>query len=127
MTKKLSDAQFVALLWMVRHGEGKLVRRAGGFWTVESMQQLQPGCVKTYPWNTGVSTVMALERQGLVKLSGEEPNLQYWMAPREITKEGRLALDAAIDSGQRRRITENRKLWNLHDALKVEAVWRARG
>jgi hypothetical protein len=122
----LSGAQFVALLWMVKHGKGKIVRRPGGFWTVEDMQRLQLGCAKTYPWHTGVSTLMALENKGLVKRVGEEPNLQYWSAPREITPAGLLALDAAIDSGQRDRIARDHHLWNLHDALKVEAGWGKR-
>jgi|CXWL01.1.fsa_nt_gi hypothetical protein len=121
--KKLSDAQFVALLWTVKHGSGKVVRRPGGFWTIAEMTNGRPGVPL---WHTGTQTVMAMERAGLVKRAGEEPNLQYWAAPREITPAGRAALDAAIDGGQRRRIVENRSLWNLNDALKVEASWGKR-
>lgn len=122
---KLSDAQFVALLWMTKHDSSKLVRWPGGFWTIPEMTEKRPGVPL---WHTGTQTVMAMERLGLVKFSEDEkmPHLRFWETPRKITATGRVALDAAIDAGQRRRITEDQRRWNLRDALTAEAGWGKR-
>lgn len=122
---KLSNAQFVALLWMTKHDSSSLVRWPGGFWTIPEMTEKRPGVPL---WHTGTQTVMAMERLGLVKFSEDEkmPHLRFWEAPRKITATGRVALDAAIDAGQRRRIVEDQKLWSLRDALTAEAAWGKR-
>ena len=125
---KLSDAQFVALLWAVKHGDGRLHRWPGGFWTIAGMnirERPSAGYAVPHEWYTCTQTVVALESKRFVKRLDAGVGSSYWAASREVTKEGRAALDAAIDSGQRSRITGNLKLWNLHDALRAEAEWRA--
>jgi len=122
---KLSDAQFVALLWMVKHGEGKIVRWNGGFWTIRTMGERGHFTGSGYRvplWHTGTQTVMAMERAGLLKRSEEEqmPYLQYWQAPRVVTEAGRLALDVAVTSGQ---CAQALKKWNLADDLKAFDSW----
>jgi len=133
MPHKLSDAQFVALVWMVKRGNGKLVRWPGGFWTIPEMPKENRPRYAAFNydvplWHTGTQTVMAMERAGLVKFSDDEkmPHLRFWEAPRGITPAGRAALDAAIDDGQRRRIIEDQRRWNLRDALNVESAWGKR-
>ncbi len=126
---KLSDAQFVALLWMVKHGGGKTVRWPGGFWTIPEMpkQNLPRYAAYNYEvplWHTGTQTVMAMERAGLLKRAGEEPNLQYWQAPRVVTDAGNRALDVAVAAGQ---CTQALKKWNLAADLKAFDSWGSRG
>lgn len=125
---KLSDAQFVALLWMVKHGEGKIVRWNGGFWTIKTMGERGHFTGSGYRvplWHTGTQTVMAMERAGLLKRSEEEqmPYLQYWQAPRVVTEAGRLALDVAVTGGQ---CAQALKKWNLADDLKTFDAWGVR-
>lgn len=125
-SQKLSDAQFVALLWVVKHGEGRIVRMPGGFWTIEGMKLTQQGSGARYFWHTGTQTVMAMERLGLVRRADQDYSIEHWRAPRAITAAGTDAIDAAIDSGQRSRIMDDRRRWNLHDDLNVEAEWGKR-
>ena len=128
MKIKLSPAQFIALLWMIKHGNGRVVRWNGGFWTVEKMQErghfTQRDGYRVPQWYAGVGTLMALERMGLVKREGETSSLRYWEAPRVVTDAGRAAVeDAAIAGELRGKILTNLKLWRLQQDLKMEERW----
>lgn len=122
---KLSDAQFVALLWMVKFGDGKIERRPGGFWTIPSMADKHPwqrsAGYRVPQWHTGTQTVMALERLRLVKMDNPDFSIQTWLAPRIVTDAGRQSLVAAEASGQ---YVQAQRQWNLADGLKLAKGYR---
>lgn len=115
MSLKLSDAQFVALLWIVDQGEGRIVRFPGGFWTTTKLvEQARERRDQVPDWHTGTNTVRALEKAGFVERAFCYPN--EWQDDRKVTNHGRAALVAAKEAGQRAKAEAK---WNLADDLKT--------
>jgi len=115
MAKKLSDAQFVAMLWIIKHGEGRIARFPGGFWTTPLLiTQARDRRDQVPDWHTGTNTIRALEGAGFLERAGCYPN--EWQDDRKVTNLGRAALEQAQASGQR---TSAQTKWNLADDLKT--------
>jgi len=124
-TPRLTDAQFVTLLWMKNHGKSRIVHWPGGFWTIPGMTH-EKGKADIPRWSCSTGTVMAMGRKGLI--INVEPGAPTWCARRKITPLGNDALfrAEAIDPMRRRKICDNPDLWMLAESVKLEAVYKSK-
>lgn len=116
---KLSDAQFVALLWVTKCGDGRLHPWPGGFWTIGDMKSKPKTKWQDHHvpmWYTTTSTVVAMATHGLLQRANDDYSVPKYRATHIVTDLGRRALEVAEAAGQRA-LAE--KKWNLAADLKL--------